>query len=321
MKTEPKNIEPGTPVRHDALPGWKSDSLMKVAPSKDLGAATVGPLPRRGLNALAHRAFANGALGSPTSWIFPLALVAMMLAIWEVGVRSLELPHYILPSPSLIFSVLVEKRGVFAYHTLVTMAEVFGGGVLGICIGFALGLSLFFSSLMEKALYPLLIASQNVPVFAIAPLLVVWLGYGFFSKVVMAAIIVFFPITISVLDGLKRTDPDLVRLFRAMGATPGQILFKLRLPAALPTIFSGLKLSAIYSTIGAVIGEWVGAGAGLGYLMLSANAQLRVAEVFGAILCLTPIGLLLLAAVTGLERLLLPWQQLTREGGRQPSPP
>ncbi|MCH8904460.1 MAG: ABC transporter permease, partial [Bacteroidetes bacterium] len=122
----------------------------------------------------------------------------------------------------------------------------------------------------------------NVPVFAIAPLLVVWFGYGFLPKVLMAAIIVFFPITVSTLDGLKRTDPDLVRLFRTMGATPAQMLWKLRVPAALPALFSGLKISAVYSTIGAVIGEWVGAGAGLGYLMLSANAQLRVAEVFGA---------------------------------------
>ena len=249
--------------------------------------------------------------GSLERWVYPLVLVGLMVAGWQIGVRMLELPHYILPAPSDVLEVLIEKRAVFIKHTGVTLAEVAGGGLLGITVGFTLGLALFFSPLMEKACYPLLITSQNVPVFAIAPLLVVWLGYGFISKVVMAAIIVFFPITLAVLDGLKRTDPDLIRLFRTMGASPWQILWKLRLPAALPAIFSGLKLSAIYSTIGAVIGEWVGAGAGLGYLMLSANAQLRIAEVFGAILCLTPIGLILLGVVSSLERLVTPWQYLT----------
>jgi ABC-type nitrate/sulfonate/bicarbonate transport system permease component len=173
--------------------------------------------------------------------------------------------------------------------------------------------ALFFSPALEKALYPLLITSQNVPVFAIAPLLVVWFGYGLWSKVVMAGIIVFFPVTLAMLNGLQRTDPDLLRLFRTMGASPAQMLWKLRLPAALPALFAGLKLSAVYSTIGAVIGEWVGAGAGLGYLMLSANAQLRISVVFGAIVCLTPIGLGLLGLVTWLERRLLPWQYVSRD--------
>ena len=244
---------------------------------------------------------------------YPLGLIVLVLLAWETGVRSLDVPHYILPSPSLVASTLVAKRAIFAKHTAVTLAEVAGGAALGITFGLAIGLAMYAFVPLERALYPLLVASQNVPVFAIAPLLVVWFGYGFFSKVVMAAIIVFFPVTVSMLDGLKRTDPDLVRLLRTMGARPGQILWRLRLPAALPTLFSGLKLSAVYATVGAVIGEWVGAGAGLGYLMLSANAQLRVAEVFGAIVCLTPIGLLLLGAVTLAERLLLPWQRVLRD--------
>ncbi|HKI97936.1 MAG TPA: ABC transporter permease [bacterium] len=246
-------------------------------------------------------------------WLYPLLLIAAMLAVWEVGVRTLDVPHYILPAPSAVAATLVEQRAVFARHTGITALEVVTGGLLGVAVGLALGLLLFYSPALEKALYPLLITSQNVPVFAIAPLLVVWFGYGLWSKVVMAAIIVFFPITLAMLGGLQRTDPDQLRLFRTMGASPRQVLFKLRLPSALPEIFAGLKLGAVYSTIGAVIGEWVGAGAGLGYLMLSANAQLRISMVFGAILCLTPIGLGLLGFVTWLERRLLPWQQLSRE--------
>jgi ABC-type nitrate/sulfonate/bicarbonate transport system permease component len=241
---------------------------------------------------------------------WPLALIVLMLAAWEAGVRGLGLPRYILPAPTLIAQTLWAKWPIFAAHTAVTLQEVAGGGALGAAVGVVLALAMFFFAPLEKALYPLLVASQNVPVFAIAPLLVLWFGYGYLPKVFMAAIIVFFPITVSALDGLKRTDPDWVRLFRTMGASPAQILWKLRVPAALPALFSGLKIGAIYSTIGAVIGEWVGAGAGLGYLMLSANAQLRVAEVFGAILCLTPIGLALLGGVVLVERRVLAWQRL-----------
>ncbi|MCH8843827.1 MAG: ABC transporter permease [SAR324 cluster bacterium] len=246
-------------------------------------------------------------------WIYPLALMAALIVAWEMVVEGFALPRYILPSPSLVGLTLWEKWPIFLAHTWVTFQEVVAGGLLGIVVGIGLALIMFFFLPLEKALYPFLIASQNVPVFAIAPLLVVWFGYGFLPKVLMAAIIVFFPITVSSLDGLKRTDPDLVRLFRTMGATPAQMLWKLRVPAALPALFSGLKISAVYATIGAVIGEWVGAGAGLGYLMLSANAQLRVAEVFGAIICLTPIGLMLLGVVILAERILLPWQRIARE--------
>lgn len=253
-------------------------------------------------------------------WVYPLVLAAAMIAGWEAAVRLWEFPHYILPAPGEIAWTLVDQRWVFLRHTGVTVLEVLAGGALGIAVGLALGLALFFSPVLEKAFYPLLITSQNVPVFAIAPLLVVWFGYGLASKVVMAAIIVFFPITLAALNGLKRTDPELLRLFRTLGASPWQTLWKLRFPAALPALFGGLRLSAVYSTIGAILGEWVGAGAGLGYLMLSANAQLRIAMVFGAIVCLTPIGLLLLGAVTWLERVCLPWQHLSRDAAVPGSP-
>jgi putative hydroxymethylpyrimidine transport system permease protein len=247
------------------------------------------------------------------AWLLPGLVIGIVLAGWEIVVRVFELPHYILPAPSEIVKVLIERWDVFLHHTGVTVAESVVGAALGIALGIALAMGMFLRSWLEQAVYPLLIASQNVPIFAIAPLLVVWFGYGFGSKVAMAAVTVFFPMTVAVLDGLKRTDPDWVRLFRTMGATRRQIFFRLRLPAALPALFSGLKLAAIYASVGAVLGEWAGAGAGLGYLMLSANAQLRVAEVFAAILCLTPIGLVLLGAVVLLERKLMPWQRISRD--------
>ena len=255
------------------------------------------------------------------AWAYPLALLVGLLGLWEGAVSWFHIPRYILPAPSLVAATLVAKWEVFFYHTAITLSEVGLGATLGIAAGLLLGLAMFFFAPAEKAFYPLLVVSQNIPVFALAPLLVVWFGYGLLSKVVMAALIIFFPITVSVLDGLKRTDADQVRLFQTMNATQAQILWKLRLPAALPALFSGLKLSAIYSTIGAVIGEWVGAGAGLGYLMLSANAQLRVADVFGAIFCLTPIGLGLLGLVVLAERWCIPWQHVSRDEVNDASAP
>jgi putative hydroxymethylpyrimidine transport system permease protein len=247
------------------------------------------------------------------AWLLPGLVIATVLIVWEAAVRIFDMPRYILPAPSAIVSVLIERWDVFLRHTGVTVGESLVGAALGITLGIALAMGMFLRSWLEQAVYPLLIASQNVPIFAIAPLLVVWFGYGFGSKVAMAAVTVFFPMTVAVLDGLKRTDPDWVRLFRTMGATRRQVFFRLRLPAALPSLFSGLKLAAIYASVGAVLGEWAGAGAGLGYLMLSANAQLRVAEVFAAIVCLTPIGLVMLGAVVLLERKLMPWQRTSRD--------
>jgi ABC-type nitrate/sulfonate/bicarbonate transport system permease component len=152
-----------------------------------------------------------------------------------------------------------------------------------------------------------------VPVFAIAPLLVLWLGYGMLSKVVMAAIIVFFPIVLNTLDGLKAADADIVSLLRVMRANRWQLLWKVQLPAALPLMLSGAKIGISISTIGAVIGEWVGARAGLGRLMLDANSQLQVSLVFAAIFCLTVMGLVLFGLMTLVERWLMPWRHLDNQ--------
>jgi ABC-type nitrate/sulfonate/bicarbonate transport system permease component len=287
---------------------------MRPGAIHDPGAGAAQPvgLPAAGLPVPATN-LRPGRRLSWRAWILPSLVVAAMLAAWEAAVHLFGIPHYILPAPSEIVTVLAQRWDVFAKHTGITVAESVAGAALGIGLGVALAMAMFLRSWLEQALYPLLIASQNVPVFAVAPLLVVWFGYGFGSKVAMAAITVFFPMTVAALDGLKRTDPDWVRLFRTMGATRRQVFWRLRLPAALPSVFSGLKLAAVYASVGAVLGEWAGAGAGLGYLMLSANAQLRVAEVFAAIVCLTPIGLVLLGLVVLLERRLTPWQRVTRD--------
>ncbi|MDH3602326.1 MAG: ABC transporter permease [Candidatus Tectomicrobia bacterium] len=240
----------------------------------------------------------------------PLLLLLSGLGIWEAAVHLNDVPHYILPAPSAIAVTMVEKRSSLLGHALVTLQEMLLGFGLAAGSGMILAILMFELPVLEKALYPYVIGSQTVPVFAIAPLLVVWFGYGIPSKVLMAAVIVFFPIVLNTLDGLKSTDADVVNLLQVMQASRWQLLWKVHLPSALPFILSGAKIGISISTIGAVIGEWVGSKAGLGRLMLDANSQLQVSLVFAAIFCLSLMGLGLFGLMTLVERWMMPWRYL-----------
>jgi len=242
----------------------------------------------------------------------PALLLAAILGLWEWGVRAFGIPFYILPAPSRIATVLVTERALLASEAAVTLFEIFLGFGIAFIVGIGLALLIFASRTVERAVYPLVIASQTVPVFAIAPLLIVWLGYGMLSKVAMAALIVFFPIVVNTVDGLRAADPDIINLLLILGATPAQVLVKLRAPAALPFVFSGIRIAVATSVIGAVIGEWVGASQGLGFLMIHANAQLHIDLVFAAITVLSVMAVGLFLAVSGIEWLVLPWR---RAGG------
>ena len=243
--------------------------------------------------------------------ILPFFLLMSGLVFWEFCVRFYQIPHYILPAPILIFTELIKKHTLLLSHTLVTLQEMLIGFTLAIAIAIPIAILMFQFSILEYAFYPFIVGSQSVPVFAVAPLLILWFGYGIFSKVVMTAVIVFFPITLNTLDGLKSAVPDVVNMFRILKANRWQILRKVNFPAALPFIFSGAKIGISISTIGAVIGEWVGSKAGLGYLMLHSNSQMQIALVFAAIVCLTAMGLVLLAIMTFLEKIVMPWKTLT----------
>ncbi len=242
-------------------------------------------------------------------YVLPVLIFLGILFIWELIVFLRDIPRYILPAPSRIMVTLFVERIQLLHHSFVTFQEMLFGFLLALCFGIPLAILMFEFPILERAFYPYVIGSQTVPVFAIAPLLVVWFGFGIASKVIMAAIIVFFAIVLSTLDGLKSTDPDIISLFQIHRATRWQILWKVRIPAALPFIFSGAKIGISISTIGAIIGELVGATAGLGYLMLYANSQLQVSLVFAAILCLTALGLGLFAFMTLLEKLAMPWRR------------
>lgn len=239
----------------------------------------------------------------------PLVLVVVLLAVWEGSVRLFDMPHYILPPPTRIVAAFVSHFPSLLHHAAVTLAEIVLGLLLGGLGGFGLAVTVFYSPVLERALYPLVIASQMIPVFAIAPLLIVWMGYGVWPKATVAALIGFFPIVVNASDGLRAPNEESVELFRSLGATRWQIFRKLRFPASLPTLFAGLKVAVTLSVVGATIGEWVGAHRGLGYLMLQSNALLRVDLVFAAILMLSILGLLLFGGLRIIERRVLRWRR------------
>lgn len=239
---------------------------------------------------------------------FSLAVIISILIFWELTCRSLNIADFILPTPSRILRVALMQAGVILPHAGITAVEVVLGILISLTVAVPLSIVMFAHPAVENAIAPFLVASQAVPVFAIAPLLVVWLGYGITSKVLMAAVIIFFPITVNLLEGFKSCDHEFRVLFQLMGAGFWKTLRLLYWPWALPHFFAGLKVGVSVATIGAVIGEWVGAQQGLGYLMIQANARLNVDVVFAAILWLALMGLLLWRVVGFVERRVIIWK-------------
>ena len=240
--------------------------------------------------------------------VVPLAIALAVLGGWELFCRMGGLPDFILPAPSRIAIVALGQAPRLLPHAGVTLAEILAGIGLALAAAIPLAVGMHAHRNLERALAPFIIASQAVPGFALAPLLVVWLGYGLTSKILMAGIIIFFPITVSLLEGLKSCDRDYRILFDLMGAGHFQALRKLYWPWALPYFFAGLKVGVSVATIGAVIGEWVGAQQGLGYLMIQANARLKVDLVFAAILWLALMGVGLWSLVGAIEKRCLRWK-------------
>ena len=242
------------------------------------------------------------------SLLLTVTVVVAILAAWEAVCRVFNIPDFILPPPSQILTVAVFRTGILLPHAGATAIEVLAGILVSLMVAVPLAILMFAHPSVENALSPFLVASQAVPVFAIAPLLVVWLGYGIGSKVLMAAVIIFFPITVNLLEGFKSCDHEFRVLFQLMGSGFWKTLRLLYWPWALSHFFAGLKVGVSVATIGAVIGEWVGAQQGLGYLMIQANARLNVDLVFAAILWLSVMGLSLWTFVGFLERKMITWK-------------
>ncbi|WP_425043329.1 ABC transporter permease [Primorskyibacter sp. S87] len=228
----------------------------------------------------------------------PHALIATVfaLAVWQAAVWLTDFPSFILPGPGRVAETWWQNRWLIAEHTAVTAIEVALGLLVGAGLGMITALLLALSKSARVILQPLLVFSQALPVFALAPILTLWLGYGLGSKVAMAVLIIFFPVTTAFFDGLVRTPQGYLDLARSMQANPRAILWQIRVPAALPSLASGLKLAAVYAPIGAVIGEWVGSSSGLGYLMLLANGRAKTDLMFAAMLTLGLFSVLLYVA-------------------------
>ncbi len=238
----------------------------------------------------------------------PLITALGLLAAWEALVWTTGVPFYILPPPSRVAVAMIERYDLLLEQAAWTAAEMILGLLLGLFLGAALAIVFAASAAWRRWALPLVIVSQAIPVIALAPLLVLWLGYGMASKVAMAALVIFFPVVSTLYDGLRRTDPGWLDLARTMEASPRAALLQIRLPAALPAFASGARIAAAVAPIGAVIGEWVGASAGLGFLMTQTLARGQTPLAFAALFLLCLLGLALYAATDRAARALVPWQ-------------
>jgi ABC-type nitrate/sulfonate/bicarbonate transport system permease component len=246
-------------------------------------------------------------------WLAPAALVVVALGAWELAARwhviadALSLKPYLVPAPSDIASALWSDRSILLDNAWVTLREVVGGLAIAVAAGFGLALVLHLSATVRRALYPLLVASQTIPIIAIAPILVVWFGYGIGPKLAIIALICFFPVTVNTLDGLRSVDAELPKLMRTLDASRLQTLARVEAPAALPYFLSGTRIAVAVAVIGAVFGEWAGSSSGLGYLILNLQNQIETARVFAAVTVLSAIAIALFGLVAVAERRFAWW--------------
>lgn len=222
-----------------------------------------------------------------------LGSTLLALVLWQAIVSLFGLPKFILPGPLLVAETLVKSRVVIFENAIVTIIEVLVGLVLGAILGAATAIHLALSPFARIFVRPILVFSQAVPVFALAPILTLWLGYGIWSKIFMTVLIIYFPVASAFFDGLNRTPAAYLDLAKVMGANQQRMMWHVRVPAALPSLGSGLRLAAVYAPIGAVIGEWVGASKGLGYLMLLANGRAKIDLMFAALFVLAAFTVIL----------------------------
>jgi putative hydroxymethylpyrimidine transport system permease protein len=249
----------------------------------------------------------------------PILVLLALLGLWQLAAQwnvladLLGIEPFLVPSPSEIAEALWTQRGLLAENAWVTLKEVVVGFAVAVLVGVAVATVLHLSPLLRRSFYPLVVASQTIPIIVIAPIFVVWFGFGIGPKIAVIALICFFPITVNALDGLATVDSEQRKLMRTLGAGRLQTFTRLEAPTALPYLLSGAKIAAAVAVIGAVFGEWSGSNAGLGHLMLVDNAQLEVPRMFAAIVVLSAIAITLFALLAVLERRLAWWGEPTAD--------
>ena len=241
----------------------------------------------------------------------PLIIFIGLLLFWHGIVVLLNMPPYILPAPSDVARSLYNDAGLLWEHSLVTLTEMLLGLLFGVLLGVVLALLLVFYKPLRSWLLPPLLVTQAIPVFALAPILMLWFGYGLTSKVVMTILVIFFPVATCCYDGLRHTNKDWLDMAHTMGGSGTATLRYIRWPAALPALASGLRVAVVVAPIGAIVGEWVGSSAGLGYLMLQANARLWVDQMFAALAVLAFCSVSLYYFTDWALKKLIPWQSVT----------
>lgn len=238
----------------------------------------------------------------------PVFVLLLLFILWEIGVKITDAPAWLLPAPSLIFKEAINGWSEFAPNLIATIKLSLLGFTIGAAAGILVAMLLHLVPLVRESIYPLLILSQNIPIIVLAPLLVIWFGFGLLPKIIVITLVCFFPITVAALDGLRQTPAELRHYMIMAGATKGQQFWKLELPSALPSIFSGLKISATYSVMGAVISEWLGAKEGIGVYMTLASSSFRTDRVFVAIIVIMALSLLYFGIMIVCERWFVKWK-------------
>jgi NitT/TauT family transport system permease protein len=247
-----------------------------------------------------------------SAWARPVLLVAILLVLWDLAIRVFKIPPYLVPAPEAVVKQLYSEWPRLWRESLVTTYATLGGFALSIAFGIPMALLIAYSRTVESFVYPLLVFSQSIPKIAIAPLFVVWFGFGIIPKVICAFMLGFFPIVVSTVAGFKSVDTDMIDLARSMKAGRLATFMRISLPQALPSLFAGLKVSVTLAVVGAVVGEFVGSNSGIGYLLQIANGNFDLPLMFAALVVLSMIGVLLFVAVDLVERLMIPWHQSHR---------
>lgn len=241
--------------------------------------------------------------------LFRLVILgAGFVILWHLLVTVTGVPHYILPGPVPVYNSLISNGSTLFNHLLITVTEISAGLAIGTLLGCSCALTMFLSPHLKRWMLPVLVISQAIPVFALAPILVLWLGYGLASKIAMAVLIIFFPVASSFYHGLRRTDPDLLELARVMDAKIYGVLRFIIIPSAVPSFAAGLRVAAAVAPIGAIVGEWVGSSAGLGYYMLHANARMQIDNMFAALTLLSVASLTIYFSIDFLLNKLIYWE-------------